>query len=74
MVYSSRACYATCICLAACALFPTDSRPTPQAKPAPIEVRKFVIRDNPVQFSQPVRRGKYIEAAGRRAVLMGREE
>lgn len=37
-------------------------------------VKKFEIASNPIQFSQPVRRGKYIESAGRKAVLMGREE
>jgi hypothetical protein len=37
-------------------------------------VKKFAIADNPIQFSQAVRRGKYIESAGRSAVLMGREE
>ena len=37
-------------------------------------VDKFPIPDSPIQISQPVRRGKYIESAGRRAVLMGREE
>ena len=37
-------------------------------------IGKFAIADSPIQFSQPVRRGKYIESAGRRAVLMGREE
>jgi len=41
---------------------------------APAAVKKFPIRDNPIQFSQPVRRGKYVEAGGRRAVLLGREE
>jgi hypothetical protein len=45
-----------------------------QAKPAPPAIRKFAIADNPIQYSQPVRRGKYMESAGRRAVLMGREE
>jgi hypothetical protein len=44
------------------------------AKPTPPVVKKFAIADNPIQFSQPVRRGKYMESAGRRAVLMGREE
>lgn len=37
-------------------------------------VRKFPIADSPIQISQPVRRGKYIESGGRHAVLMGREE
>ncbi len=37
-------------------------------------VRKFAIADSPIQISQPVRRGKYVEAGGQRAVLMGREE
>jgi len=37
-------------------------------------VHKFAIADSPIQISQAVRRGKYIESAGRQAVLMGREE
>ncbi len=37
-------------------------------------VPKFPIAESAIQISQPVRRGKYIESAGRRAVLMGREE
>ncbi len=37
-------------------------------------VKKFTIADNTIQISQPVRHGKYIESAGRRAALMGREE
>jgi len=41
---------------------------------AAVTVDKFPIPDSPIQISQPVRRGKYIESAGRRAVLMGREE
>jgi len=47
-----------------------------QVKPLPAlpVVKKFAIADSPIQFSQPVRRGKYMESAGRRAVLMGREE
>jgi glycogen debranching enzyme len=47
-----------------------------QAKPAlPLPVvKKFPIAESPIQISQPVRRGKYMESAGRRAVLMGREE
>ncbi len=43
------------------------------AEPLPL-VPKFPITDSPIQIAQPVRRGKYIEAGGRRAVLMGREE
>ena len=39
-----------------------------------IAIEKFTIPDSPIQISQPVRRGKYIECGGRRAVLMGREE
>jgi glycogen debranching enzyme len=74
MVHSSRACYALCICLATFALFPPDSSPFQQTKPTTPGVKKFVIADSPIQFSQPVRRGKYMESAGRRAVLMGREE
>jgi hypothetical protein len=45
-----------------------------QSAPPPPDIPKFVIRHNPIELSQPVRRGKYVEAAGRRAVLMGREE
>ena len=38
------------------------------------EISRFEIADFPIQITQPVRRGKYIESAGRQAVLMGREE
>jgi glycogen debranching enzyme len=66
-----------CTLLACFALIPAvlaSSRPASQATPIPTAVKKFVIADSPLQFSQPVRRGKYMESAGRRAVLMGREE
>ncbi len=74
MIHSSRACCALCVFLAASAFFPPNSRTAQQTKPALPVVRKFAIADSPIQFSQPVRHGKYIESAGRRAVLMGREE
>jgi hypothetical protein len=72
MMHSYRAC-----CLLAMSLgFLPSAGEARQAKPAaalPI-VKKFPIADSPIQFSQPVRRGKYMESAGRRAVFMGREE
>ncbi len=46
----------------------------PEITGPPPAVRKFAIAASPIQFSQPVRRGKYIESGGRRAVVMGREE
>jgi len=49
------------------------ARSVQPSAPLPV-IPKFAVADNPIQFSQPVRRGKYIESAGRRAVLMGREE
>jgi hypothetical protein len=59
-----------CLCLTA------SANPNVQATAdvSQYTIEKFPIADNPIQFSQPVRRGKYIESAGRRAVLMGREE
>jgi glycogen debranching enzyme len=54
-------------------LFPNSS-PARQAKPVQPQIKKFAVADSPIQISQPVRRGKYIESAGRRAVLMGHEE
>ena len=56
----------------ACSIAPAGAGQT--KPPALPDVPRFVIADNPIQFSQPVRRGKYIESAGRKAVLMGREE
>lgn len=64
------------ICPVVLAFFLSPSIPARQTRPAaslPV-IKKFTIADSPIQFSQPVRRGKYIESAGRRAVLMGREE
>lgn len=67
--------YASCrISLAAAALLFCAPGMARQAGPPLPAVKKFAIADSPIQFSQPVRRGKYIEAGGRRAVLMGREE
>lgn len=76
MKWSSCARGACCICLALLAMFYPSSVPARQTKPAATlpSVRKFPIADSPIQFAQPVRRGKYVESAGRRAVLMGREE
>ena len=37
-------------------------------------IAKFPIRESPIQLSQPLRRGKYVDAPGRRAALIGREE
>jgi hypothetical protein len=72
MMHSHRACGLLAMSLG----FLAPAGEARQAKPAaalPI-VKKFPIADSPIQFSQPVRRGKYLESAGRRAVLMGREE
>ncbi len=65
-----------CICVALLAVILPLSIPARQARSASSlpSVKKFPIADSPIQFAQPVRRGKYIESAGRRAVLMGREE
>jgi glycogen debranching enzyme len=45
-----------------------------QTAPLPPDIPKFQIHHNPIEFSQPIRRGKYLDVAGRKAVLMGREE
>jgi hypothetical protein len=72
MMQSYRAC---CLLAMSLGLLPSagEARQAKAAATLPI-VKKFAIADSPIQFSQPVRRGKYMESAGRRAVLMGREE
>jgi hypothetical protein len=72
MMQSYRAC---CLLAMSLGLLPSagEARQAKAAATLPI-VKKFAIADSPIQFSQPVRRGKYLESAGRRAVLMGREE
>ena len=59
-----------------CLILLTPASPAQVVKPGsslPV-VRKFSIPDSPIQISKPVRRGKYMDSAGRRAILMGREE
>lgn len=75
MLNSSCARCAVVICLASFSSLSSLSLAQQTKPPATLPVvKKFTIADSPIQFSQPVRRGKYIESAGRRAVLMGREE
>jgi len=68
-------CFACLLVLACVSATTADSgRAAPKAAETLPVVHKFDIADSPIQISQAVRRGKYIESAGRQAVLMGREE
>ncbi len=44
------------------------------APPPPPDVPRFSVLESPIELSRAVRRGKYLDSAGRRAVLMAREE